>query len=208
MEIFPSPDRNRKTTLFARPSSRFLSRPVEGTGHVQHGAITRSFRFFHLLDPLLVSFQPKFHGKQGGEGRLFRSSCSYSKLQGGKGARDAQRSARRAGQIEAEEGKRALILLRLKLFDPSFASLISLLSTLTLSRTFQADRIQAESALWADLREDGGHVTCASAEACVWKRQQKGENIETREFHEFYFRDVPLLDFPSWGSVYFERFLF
>lgn len=119
MEIFPSPDRNRKTTLFARPSSRFLSRPVEGTGHVQHGAITRSFRFFHLLDPLLVSFQPKFHGKQGGEGRLFRSSCSYSKLQGGKGARDAQRSARRAGQIEAEEGKRALILLRLKPFDPS-----------------------------------------------------------------------------------------
>lgn len=79
MEIFPSLDRNRKTTLFTRPSSRFLSRerrarprpPVEDAGHVQHGAITRSFRFFHLLDPLLVSFQPNFNGKPSGRGTFF-----------------------------------------------------------------------------------------------------------------------------------------
>ena len=65
MEIFPSLDRNRKTTLFTRPSSRGSAAScVEDAGHVQHGAITRSFRFFHLPpNPLLVFFQPNFNGK-------------------------------------------------------------------------------------------------------------------------------------------------
>lgn len=101
MEIFPSLDRNRKTTLFTRPSSRFLSRerrarprpPVEDAGHVQHGAITRSFRFFHLLDPLLVSFQPNLNGKPSGRGTFFLLVFKTATRR--KSSAGAQRSARR-----------------------------------------------------------------------------------------------------------------
>lgn len=108
MEIFPSLDRNRKTTLFTRPSSRGSGGRVEDAGHVQHGAITRSFRFFHL--PPSPRFLPTELQRQTEGGALLSSFLPVRIQNCNKGGKEAHEEERRAGQIEAEESKRALIL--------------------------------------------------------------------------------------------------
>lgn len=110
MEIFPSLDRNRKTTLFTRPSSRGSGGRVEDAGHVQHGAITRSFSLFPPSTQPSPRFLPTELQRQTEGGALLSSFLPVRIQNCNKGGKEAHEEERRAGQIEAEESKRALIL--------------------------------------------------------------------------------------------------